>query len=705
MSRAEDERLKAIGQAAATVLRETDYHLARTEDIAAAVKVPAGDGDGRSRGGRRSAVWVYSEVRSRRVLVALALYEAWRAHLERHPVQSAPDRCTTLADARAALTDALLPIIRFHRTEARLVQQVGYGIGDIATTEKKRPPAAPEFADSPLGRVAAEAFAMRVAVFADHLAPRLRSVLESVTRPTAAEVADSARALSNLVFRTCLGDPDGPVDRIADALTAFWIERDLVRLAGTWTRDLDGAERSLATVRRRANDPRGECHSRAVLVRVLLEAGTLHRRAADEGALLVQRLQDLTGGKDGGDSTDLRALCDASSRLALARRAYGDLTGAVAAADLSLTVAKELGDASLAARAETGLGESYALLGRYDQADALLAAARDTRRRLVETAGETEVATARRRLRVTEHAIAFSLTRRGAGGTALLLINTLDAADRPPSPDLAAQEGMLHATALLEAGHPTAAREAAMAAYHLPHSGLASSGLRRALLVLLLAEASRQAGRPDAAVRLLAGAPVESPWFGERVSARCAVQGRMVHAAALLDRAGEGDAERALDLLTDLPALDPADPLHLDVHIRRAAAVHANGDSGAALGELDIVTGAAAPPLTMLRAALLCARIQRDTTAVADALTADFVDAEHPLVLTAKATLAEHRVAAGDLASAQALLEPFTDATPRDHGRTVLGVDHPLLHKAVSLLDRIGASHGWGELPDAIDLN
>lgn len=524
MSGAEDERLTAIGQAAATVLRTTDYHLARTEDIAAAVEVPAGERDGRSRGGRRSAVWVYSEVRSRRVLVALALHEAWCAHLERHPAPPAPDRCDTLTDARAALTAALLPVIRFHRTEARLVQQVGYGIGDIATTEKKRPPAAPEFAGTPLGRVAAEGFAMRVAAFAGHLAPRLRRVLEAVTRPTGTEVDDSARALSDLIFRACLADPDGPVDRVADALAAFWIERDLVRLAGTWTRDLDGAERSFATVHRRGGDPRGECHARAVLVRVLLEAGTLHRRAADEGALLVERLRELTGRPGGGDPTDLRALCDASSRLALARRAYGDLTGAAAAADLSLAVAAELGDPSLAARAETGLGETCALLGRYDQADALLAAARDTRRGLAETASGAGREAARRRLRVTEHAIALAHARRGDGRTALRLADALRAADRPPSPDLAAQEGMIHALALLEAGHPAAAREAAMAAYHLPHAGLASSGLRRALLVLILAEASRQAGRADAAVRLLAGSPVDAAWFGERVSARSAVQ-------------------------------------------------------------------------------------------------------------------------------------------------------------------------------------
>ncbi len=66
----QDERLAAIAAAAAGLLRQTPYHAVRAGDVAAAVRLPGERG--------RSAVWLYNEVRNRRVLVALAAAHAWR---------------------------------------------------------------------------------------------------------------------------------------------------------------------------------------------------------------------------------------------------------------------------------------------------------------------------------------------------------------------------------------------------------------------------------------------------------------------------------------------------------------------------------------------------------------------------------------------------------------------------------------------------
>src|SRR5438045_7924268 len=67
---AQDQRLAAIAEAAAAVLRQTPYHVVRAGDVAATVRLPGQTG--------RSAVWLYNEVHNRRVLVALAAAHAWR---------------------------------------------------------------------------------------------------------------------------------------------------------------------------------------------------------------------------------------------------------------------------------------------------------------------------------------------------------------------------------------------------------------------------------------------------------------------------------------------------------------------------------------------------------------------------------------------------------------------------------------------------
>src|SRR5579859_2516594 len=125
----QDERLAAIAAAAADVLRRTPYHTVRAGDVAAAVRLPGEQG--------RSAVWLYNEVRNRRVLVALAAAHAWRDFPGRADWPG-PEPIASVTAARSAAAAALAVIVAFHRAEQPLMTQVGFGIGDISTAEKRQ---------------------------------------------------------------------------------------------------------------------------------------------------------------------------------------------------------------------------------------------------------------------------------------------------------------------------------------------------------------------------------------------------------------------------------------------------------------------------------------------------------------------------------------------------------------------------------------
>src|SRR5208282_4309539 len=174
---AQDERLAAIAVAAAAVLRQTPYHVVRAGDVAAAVRLPGQTG--------RSAVWLYNEVHNRRVLVALAAAQAWHEFAS-HANFSPPGPIESVTAARSAVAAALTVIVAFNRAEQPLMTQVGYGIGDISTAEKRQLAAEaglvpPRWPDSPWGRVAAAAWHGRCDVFTDFLRPVLRACAESVT--------------------------------------------------------------------------------------------------------------------------------------------------------------------------------------------------------------------------------------------------------------------------------------------------------------------------------------------------------------------------------------------------------------------------------------------------------------------------------------------------------------------------------------------
>ena len=292
---AQDDRLAAIAAAAAAVLRQTPYHVVRAGDVAAAVRLPGQAG--------RSAVWLYNEVHNRRVLVALAAAHAWQ-EFAGQVSWSPPGPIGSVTAARSAAVAALGVIVAFHRAEHPLMTQVGYGIGDISTAEKRKLATgtgvtAPSWPDSPWGRVAAAAWNGRCDVFTDFLRPVLRACAESVTHLAEPNITESASRLSDVTFRTCLADREGPVDLLARGLAALWFERDLTRLAGALPRDLESAETALAAVARRRTDPRAEANANAVVVRILLEAGTLHRRCVGEAQRTVALWQSLAADLDG----------------------------------------------------------------------------------------------------------------------------------------------------------------------------------------------------------------------------------------------------------------------------------------------------------------------------------------------------------------------------------------------------------------------
>jgi tetratricopeptide (TPR) repeat protein len=728
---AQDERLAAIAEAAAAVLRQTPYHVVRAGDVAAAVRLPGQTG--------RSAVWLYNEVHNRRVLVALAAAHAWR-EFARQASWCPPGPIDSVTAARSAACAALGVIVAFHRTEQQLMTQVGYGIGDISTAEKRRLAAGtgltpPSWPDSSWGRVAAAAWHGRCDVFTDFLGPALRDCAESVTHLAGPSVAESASRLSDIAFRTCLADRDGPVELLARGLAALWFERDLARLAGALPRDLESAETALAAVARRRTDPRAEANASAVVVRVLLEAGTLHRRCVSEARRTVSLWQDLTADVDGAnldgpaasvsDATghDLQRLSDAASHLALAAARYGDRQAAADAWQLSRRVADEgLGlDRSRVARADNNLAALAAETGHGEAAGTDIGRVRRTRLALLER--QPQDAIAWRRLTVTERT--RTDVARLAGETVesvQLAMNLL--ADRrkrlsdPAHADTAEARIVLGQT-LLAAGHPTAARRHLEEAADTRRARFLPTSYRVQEDLIWLAKTALVLGHPRTVLDLLAGQTAETDWFRDQVSFRLGFTARRLLALASGELGQTDEAMAALRAhraeLSEWPLDAGLDPLAADfdrslaeLALRRgeaAAAANAlarlaEAEAGARGGATGGATGGSRPPppacgwtLVLLgRAATTLGDTQRAAECfrrVTD-LPAAGIDPSHPVILTARCDEAERCMAFGDTRQAAKLLAPVLDRTLLAHGRPALGEAHPLLTRARMLAGRVG---------------
>jgi hypothetical protein len=719
---AQDERLAAIAEAAAAVLRQTPYHVVRAGDVAATVRLPGQTG--------RSAVWLYNEVHNRRVLVALAAAHAWR-QFTGQANWPRPGPVGSVTAARAAAVRALGVIITFHRAEQSLMTQVGYGIGDISTAEKRKLTAGtaltpPSWPDSRWGRVAAAAWHGRCDVFTDFLRPVLKACAESVTYLPEPSVGESASRLSDVAFRTCLADADGPADLLARGLAALWFERDLARVAGPLPRDLESAETALAAVARRRTDPRAEANACAVVVRVMLEAGTLHRRGIAEAQRTVALWQSLTAGLDGtvaaaaSDATahDLQRLSDAASHLGLTAVRYGDRRTAADAWQLSRLIAGGLGhDQSRVARADSNLAALAAESGHGEQAWTLIGDVRQTRLTLLDR--QPYDAAAWRRLTVTDRARADIARLNGAATESVRLAMALLADRRARLGDSAhadtAEAQIVLGQALLAGGHPTAARRHLEEAADTRRDRFLPTSYRVQDDVIWLAKAALVLGHPRTVLDLLAGQAADTDWFRDQVSFRLGYTARRLLALAdgELGRPAEGTAalRAARDELCDWPLDAGLDPLIADfdrslaeLALLRDEPADA-ADTLARLAEQEAGTGTAGgggggPPRpaqgwTLVLLARAAARLGDAERAAGcfrsvTGLAAAGVDPCHPVILTARCDEAERQTAAGDTRQAERLLAPVLDRTLLAHGRPALGEAHPLLARARTLAGRLG---------------
>ena len=577
---AQDERLAAIAAAAAAMLRQTPYHVVRAGDVAAAVRLPGQTG--------RSAVWLYNEVHNRRVLVALAATHAWR-EFAGQARWSPPGAIGSVTAARSAAVAALGVIVAFHRAEQPLMTQVGYGIGDISTAEKRKLAAGtglipPSWPDSQWGRVAAAAWDGRCDVFTDFLRPVLRDCAESVTHLAEPNLAESASRLSDVAFRTCLADREGPVELLARGLAALWFERDLTRLAGALPRDLESAETALAAVARRRTDPRAEASASAVMVRVLLEAGTLHRRCISEAQRTVSLWRDLAADLDGAyldgpassssDATghDLQRLSDAASHLGLAAARYGDRRTAADAWQLSRRVASHgLGhDQSRVARADNNLAALAAETGRGEQARTVIAGVRQTRLALLER--HPQDAAAWRRLTVADRTRTDVARLSGEAIESVRLAAGL-LADRQarlgdPGHADTSEARIVLGQALLAAGHPIAARRHLEEAADIRRSRFLPTSYRVQEDLIWLAKAALVLRHPRTVLELLAGQTAETDWFRDQVSFRLGYTARRLLALASGELGRADEAAAALlasrEELGDWPLEGALDPLAAD---------------------------------------------------------------------------------------------------------------------------------------------
>ncbi|HEV2251950.1 MAG TPA: hypothetical protein VGS06_02030 [Streptosporangiaceae bacterium] len=726
----QDERLAAIAAAAADLLRRTPYHAVRAGDVAAAVRLPGEQG--------RSAVWLYNEVRNRRVLVALAAAHAWRDFSGRAEWPG-PQPVASVTAARSAAAAALAVIVAFHRAEQPLMTQVGYGIGDISTAEKRqlaagRAAAPQRWPVSLWGRVAAAAWGGRCDVFTDFLGPVLRDCAQSVTYLPDTDAAVSASRLSDITFRTCLADRDGPVDLVARGLAALWFERDLTRLAGTLPRDLESSETALAAVVRRRTDPRAEANANSVVVRVLLEAGTLHERCVREARQTVSLWQDLVAGAadSGAKGHDLQRLSDAASHLGLAAFRYGDRVAAQDAWQLSRRVAEQdLGhDVSRIARADTNLAGLAAEVADGPGAADLVSGVFQTRLGLAER--DPGNAAAWRRLTVTARTQADIARTGGRVGEGVLLALELLANRQARLGDPAhadvAEARMVLGQALLAAGHPVAARRHLEEAADARRGRFLAASYRVQEDLLWLARTALVLEQPQTVLDLLADQAAGTDWFCDQVSFRLGYSARRLLALAAggLGRAEEATAALLADRerLAGQPLDDALDPLAADFDRTLGEVALLRGDAVGAMATLAqlaqaeaqaslprpargwtlVLLGRAADRLGHAARAAECFGLVAelgaggtDASAAGTDASGSGMDPGHPVILTARYDEAVRRAAAGATREAADLLEPVLDRTLLPHGYAAVGEAHPLLARARALAERLGIT-----VPDSV---
>ncbi|WP_061289368.1 tetratricopeptide repeat protein [Herbidospora cretacea] len=676
---AQERRLAAIAAASAAAFRHSDYHQVRAEDVAERVRLPRGG----EKDTGRSAVWLYNEVRSRRVLVALAAKHAFD---EFTSGESAAGPVTSMLGAAESVAAALRRIARFHQVERFLLAQVRLGIGDISTSEK-RPSAAqtpPVWLTGTYGSAAAAGWEGRVTAYAEYLAPRLDQAARAVAVPPGNWAKESAERLSELAFRAMSDDTDAPADRQAEGLAAYWLARDLIPLTGEWADRLHAAERTAELVEKIGPNGRSRANALVVVFQVLLDSSPLLARAAEVGAELAPLLN--TSPADG------LTLCDVTSRRGLALLRLGDTAGARACFEESRRLAEKLPDsadpASLIARAEHNLAELLVDEGRPEQGRRLLADVAGRRGNGVPKAG---AGPEWRRHTLTRQALARATVRAGrvVEGVTLAEATLADREERLGSDNVnTASARVTLAESLLAAAHPAQARHHLTEAMRLRALYLPGEGYWPQYDLVRLAEIELHAGFPAQAVRLLDEATVTTTWFAERVSPRLHEEAVLVRSLGLT---ASGEALTAINDLAELPQSRAV--------LRALAEARLTvGDPATAARVLDGLTEEESAPdraETLLLRARACAALGREAAAeeawrAVLAMGDDRLDPTHPTVLGARLGLALQRVRSDRAAEVGDLLAPLLDRRVLAHGKPALGDGHPLLAEAMSLAARAG---------------
>ncbi|WP_030453426.1 hypothetical protein [Herbidospora cretacea] len=677
---AQERRLAAIAAASAAAFRHSDYHQVRAEDVAERVRLPRGG----EKDTGRSAVWLYNEVRSRRVLVALAAKHAFD---EFTSGEGAPEPVTSMLGAAESVAAALRRIARFHQVERFLLAQVRLGIGDISTSEK-RPSAAqtpPVWLTGTYGSAAAAGWEGRVTAYAEYLAPRLDQAARAVAVPPENWAKTSAERLSELAFRAMSDDADAPADRQAEGLAAYWLARDLIPLTGEWADRLHAAERTAELVEKIGPNGRSRANALVVVFQVLLDSSPLLARAAEVGAELIPLLA--------GSPADAVTLCDVASRRGLALLRLGDTAAARGCFEESRRIAEKLPDsadpASLVARAEHNLAELLVDEGHAEKGRAILA---DVAERRGAGVPKTGAGPAWRRHTLTRQALARATTRAGrvVEGVSLAEATLTDREERLGQDNVnTASARVTLAEALLAAAHPAQARHHLSEAMRLRSLYLPGEGYWPQYDLVRLAEIELHAGFPAQAVRLLDDATVTTTWFAGRVSPRLHEEAVLIRSLGL---SASGEAQTALADLAELPQTRA-------VLRAQASARLTVGDPASAARVLDAIDpGEAAPEQaeTLLLRARVAAALGREQAAeeacqAVLALAGGRLDATHPTVLGARLGLALQRVRSDRAAEVGDLLAPLLDRRALTHGKPALGDGHPLLAEAMALAARAGA--------------
>ena len=336
------------------------------------------------------------------------------------------------------------------------------------------------------------------------------------------------------------------------------------------------------------------------MVRVLLEAGTLHERCVNEARRTVslwQGVADLDGpatAMSDAAAHDLQRLSDAASHLGLAAARFGDRRLAADAWELSRRVADGgLGhDQSRIARADSSLAALAAEAGRGPHATKLITSALATRLALRER--QPQDAANWRRLTVTQRtrtdiARLNGQVIEGARLAAELVADRQARLGELGQADTAEARIVLGQT-LLAAGHPLAARRHLEEAADTRRARFLPTSYRVQEDLIWLAKAALVLEHPRTVLDLLDGQTAGTDWFRDRVSFRLGYTARRLLALASGGLGQTAEAVTALragrEQLADWPLEQGLDPLAADFD--------------RSLGELALLQGEAAGAVTSL---------------------------------------------------------------------------------------------------------